>query len=173
MSLEQIPQDKLQSLSEMARKAIFTEKAIENLETELANLKEAHRFLIEKSMPDMMMELGMSEIKLFTGEKLTMKPFYAASISEENQDAAFSWLRENNFDSIIKNEVKASFGKGDDERVMQVMEALNASFPGVFSCKASVHYQTLKSFVKEQVESGSPIPAELFNLHIGNRIIIK
>lgn len=170
---ESISPEKLQSLSELAKEARETDVTIASLENQLSLKKERLRIIVEGLLPDIMMELGMSELKLTTGEKLIMSKYYSASIKDENQEAAFKWLRETNNDSIIKNEVKGSFGKGQDAEAKQVMEALESMVPGLFSLKTNVHPMTLKSFVKERIEGGMELPLETFSVFIGNKIKIK
>lgn len=172
-AIENLPQEKLESLGNYAKEARELQVTIEQMEEALKQKGERLRQILEQSMPDVMMEIGIDEIRLTTGEKLIKKPYYSASIKPENQDAAFSWLRANGHDALIKNKVEGSFGKGEDDSVAKIMETLNEVAPGVFSCKASVHPMTLKSFVKEQCEAGTPPPAETFNLFIGQKVTIK
>lgn len=168
--IENLDQGKLESLATHANRARLLEESIETASVALQKMQEELRILIEGTMPEIMMEMNISEIKLVTGEKLIMTKFYSASITPEHADAAFDWLRKNNFDSLIKNKIEAAFGKGEDEKVRKLMEELA---PLGFTCKTSVHPMTLKSFVREQVEQGTPPPADIFNLYIGNKIKIK
>jgi hypothetical protein len=39
--------------------------------------------------------------------------------------------------------------------------------------KEDIHWQTLRGFVKEQVEKGNAIPSDLFGLYVANRTKIK
>ena len=110
------------------------------------------------------------------GQKLKLTTYYSASISDAypaNRDQAFDWLRKNGHDSIIKNELKGTFGKGEEERAKEVFEKIEALAPGIFSRKSLVHPQTLKSFVKELCEAGTPPPSEPFKLYIGKKVTIK
>ncbi|CAB4182513.1 hypothetical protein UFOVP1090_17 [uncultured Caudovirales phage] len=167
--IEDIPQDKLVSLGEFAKEASTLTEEISDLENKLKIRSERLRFLTEVSMPEIMMEIGMEQIKLLTGEKCTMTKFYAPSIPPETQEQAFAWLRQTGNDSIIKNKVEASFGKGEDEKVNKLMEQL---IDYGFTCKTSVHPMTLKSFVKEQMESGNSLPDSI-KVHVGNKVKIK
>ena len=49
--------------------------------------------------------MGLSSLKLADGSAVEVKPYYAASISTKNREAAYSWLRENGLGDIIKNNV--------------------------------------------------------------------
>lgn len=171
--IENLPQEKLESLGHYAKAARELQIYLERTGEEMKAAAEKLREILEQKMPDVMMEIGIDEIRLTTGEKLVKKPYYSASIKPENQEQAFGWLRDNGHDSLIKNEVRGSFGKGEDERVKKIMAFLEKMSPGVFAVKASVHPMTLKSFVKEQCEAGTPPPAEPFNLFIGQKVTIK
>ena len=60
----------------------------------------------------MLSELGLSEITLKDGNKITTSTYYSARITDENREEAFAWLDENGFSDIIKNTVSVSFGRG-------------------------------------------------------------
>ncbi len=169
-TFEEMSQEKLNTLAILAQEARKLEGDIEFDEAALKTKKERFNLIVEKLIPDVMIEMSITEIKLITGEKLIMKKFYGASIKDEFQERAFAWLREHGHDSLIKNKIEASFGKGEDAKIAELMKILA---PLGATCKTSVHPMTLKSFVKEQIESGQEIPADLFGLHIGNKITIK
>jgi hypothetical protein len=48
------------------------------------------------------------------GVTVTRKMMVHASIPVDRKEEAISWLRDNNLDDIIKNDVSLSFGKGED-----------------------------------------------------------
>lgn len=170
---EAIPQPQLLSLGELAKEQHVLLQQIAILELQLKTANDRLSLILEKLMPDIMVEIGMEQMKLLTGEKLTLKTFYNASIKDEFKEAAFKWLRENNHDAIIKNKIEGSFGKGEDALVKEVAETLEKLAPGVFTRKESVHPQTLKSFVKEQLEAGAALPQETFGVFVGKKVTIK
>jgi hypothetical protein len=65
--------------------------------------------------------------------------------------------------------------KGDTETAeRELQELLLQGTPGRASQgKTGVHPQTLAAFVKEQVESGTDFPLDLFNVYIGQIAKIK
>ena len=44
-------------------------------------------------IPTMLSEMGLSSLKLADGSSVDVKPFYSASISVKNREAAYKWLR--------------------------------------------------------------------------------
>jgi len=164
--------DDLKSVGEMALVAKKLEKEIEDLETTLEERKKSHRKMVEEAIPARLAELGISEFKMSDGSKVTVKPFYNASINEANRGAAFEWLRENGFDDIIKNVVSVRFGRNEGGLSDTLVESLRKQgYPVDQSQK--VEPQTLKAWAKEMVERGRPFPADLFGLYVGQRASIK
>lgn len=166
---EELSNEKIKTLGELTREVATIEKWIGDLEAKMEKLKSRHRNITTVLMPEIMLPCGINEIKTLDGRQLKLSKFYAASIPDETKPAAFAWLREHNFDSIIKSEISATFGKGEDERVQQLMEKL---VDEGFSCKSSIHPMTLKSFVKEQMEIGTEFPPAI-KIHVGNIVKIK
>ena len=168
-----LPSDSsLERVSSLAVKQEDLEDEIEKIEAALATKKEELRHVAEVLLPQAMQECGISKFTTINGDKVEVKPFYSAKIGEDNQFACFSWLRENGHDDIIKNEIKTTFGRGEDMAAAKVAETLK-SLHVSFTQKESVHPQTLTAFVREQVESGANFPLDTFKVFIGQKAKIK
>lgn len=143
------------------------------LEAQLEVVTAHLRNMTEVELPGLFLEHGITKMQV--GEYLlSIDKFYQTSIKDENKAAAFKWLEETNQDAIIKNEFKATFGKGEDERAKEDAARKALKEAGVrFEEKRGVHPMTLKSFVKTAIEEGQQIPMDLFGVYIGNRIKIK
>lgn len=140
--------------------------ALQQAETE--RLADQLKTLSESTIPEAMMAIGMEEFTLASGEKVSVKKFYSASISQDSLSEALAWLRTNNHGDIIKNEVKVQFGNGDDALATETAKILRDR--GLIpEQKTFVHPQTLKSFVKESMESGTNFPQDLFGVFVGNK----
>ena len=165
---EEISNNDLYEISSMVRNQVKLEQEIANLNTTLAAKAEQLKNLAEVMIPDAMLQLGLSELKLSTGETVSIKKFYSAKIPEEQQEQAFAWLRKTGNDDIIKNNIALTFGKGEDDlaREVAMMLVKKGLQP---EQKVFVHPMTLKSFVKERIESGEELPYELFGVFVGNK----
>lgn len=175
-AIEDMPPEKLKSLGAHAKRAREIELTVSQLTDRITALSEELKQITEIKMPEILMEIGIEEFKLNSGEKLKLATYYSASISDSDpvqKEKAFEWLRSNGHDAIIKNEVKGTFGKGEEEKARVVFKQLEAMAPGLFTKKSLVHPQTLKAFVKELCEAGTPPPAEPFRLYIGKKVTIK
>lgn len=162
----------LSQLAEYAELQLSLEGQIEAAEARLKELKDSHYKVSEQMIPEKMTACGMSEFKLTNGRKITVKKFYSASITDENRKAAFDWLNENDFMDIVKHNIAIPLARGEDEKCTAITESLTQM--GVaYIDEQKIHPQTLKAFVKEQVESGSDLPLETFKVFIGNKAVIK
>jgi hypothetical protein len=125
-------------------------------------VKEFVRRLEEEDIPLAMQELGVDELKLVTGEKVSIKHDVYASLTSESKPAAYNWLEANGFGGLIKTNVSVEFGKGQIEGAESLAEDLQSRGLPV-SLGRDVHAQTLKAFLREQLANGSNVPLELFN----------
>tara|TARA_R100001440_G_scaffold50251_1_gene70222 strand:+ start:3780 stop:4319 length:540 start_codon:yes stop_codon:yes gene_type:complete len=159
-------------IAQECNKLIETQKEVANMEEQIKKLKETERNLSEQSIPNLMQQAGISEIKLDDGTAISIKTYYAASISKANEDEAFNWLRDNGFGDLIKNNVILQFGKAQDEDANSLVSDLKSKGHSV-SQKMKVEPQTLKKFLREEIEAGKNVPADLFGVFVGNRTTIK
>ena len=164
--------DNIKALSTEVLKMQALENDIESDEKKLKDKKEKLRQISGETIPTMMSEMSLSELKLKDGSKVLVKPFYSAHISASKQEAAFNWLRENGLGDIIKNDVTVTFGRGEDNKAMAYATlAKGQGYEPVQ--KIGVHAQTLKAVVRERTESGQEMPADLFNTFVGNQTKIN
>ncbi len=123
-------------------------------------------------IPTLLSEMGLSSLKLADGSAVEVKPYYAANISLRNREAAYNWLRSNGLGDIIKNEITVSFGRNEDNKAAEYANlAKGQGFQP--TQKLKVEPMTLKALVRERTEAGKEIPADIFNVFVGNRTTIK
>jgi hypothetical protein len=167
-----IKNEDLSAIGSLAKRAKELEKELEELETSVKERKEQQRLLLEETIPAMLSELGMSRFSMTDGSEITVKPFYSASIKEENRAQAFEWLRKHGFDDIIKNTVSVRFGRGEDDLCDTLLSHLREQNYPVEQAQ-KVEPQTLKAWVREQVEIGNEFPTLLFGAYVGQKATIK
>lgn len=165
--LPQVPEEvqvaTLERLTALAMESKDLEVKITAATVALEELKGKNDKILMGHIPSIMKTLGLEEFKLTDGSKVTVKEDVKCGITEERKPAAFDWLRSNEFDGIIKTGLTLSFGKGEQDAVKKAMETLHeAGFEP--SVAENVHPQTLKSFVKEQLEAGTNLPLETFGV---------
>lgn len=163
-----VSDQQLQEISDLANQQLAIEKEIASIEEALELKKNRLNQLSGTLIPEAMMAVGMESFKLADGTMVKVDKFYAGRIADDKAEEAFAWLRKTGNDSLIKREVKLMFGKGEDADAQTAVHALkDLGFEPVD--KQSVHPMTLKSFIREQYESGTDFPAELFGAYVGNK----
>jgi hypothetical protein len=168
----QVKNEDLSSVGALAKRAKQLEKEIDEIELVLKERKDQQRKLLEESIPAMLQELGMKKFTMADGSTIEIKPFYGASIKEENRAVAYEWLRKNGYDDIIKNTVSVRFGRNEDKLCENLINQLREqSYPVEQTEK--IEPQTLKAWAKEMVERGVEFPTETFGLYTGHKATIK
>ena len=163
----------MSGVSKLAHAAQRQLKEIDDAEASLKKLKSVYHKNITETLPDLMAEFNLTGFTLSDGSSISVVPTVGAHISKANQEEAFSWLRENGFQDLIKSDVSMSFRKGEDGRRADFIELAESQGHAV-STKESVHPSTLKSFVNEEVViNGRSVPTELFGVFTGQKAIIK
>ena len=162
----------MRSIAEIAREIRGKQAEIDRLESLLKERKREEKALSEEVLPSMMAEIGLNSFELDDGSKISIKPLYGGYIAKLNREVAYEWLRNNQYDDIIKNVVSVQFGRGEDKKAEECLEILAEK--GLASQQdTSVHPQTLKAWVKERIENGDDFPMDLFGAYVSQRAIIK
>jgi uncharacterized protein YfcZ (UPF0381/DUF406 family) len=165
-SVEQI--DSAKRLSDKVLELKDLEDEIANAEESLKKLKEKARVVSSVEIPAMMDDMQITKLKLKDGEQVEIKKIYGASIPKDQQEAAFTWLRNNGLGDVIKNDITVTFGRGEDNKATAYADlAKGQGFEPVQ--KIGVNPMTLKALVRERLENGQDVPDELFKPFEGNQ----
>jgi predicted nucleic acid-binding Zn-ribbon protein len=142
------------------------------LEEELQKLNGKIKELSTKAIPDMMLSLNLTELRLTNGHKIAVKPDIMASVSKDRMHAVLAWLHAHNAQAIAKQKLVVDISDLSQEAVQQIHETVT-SYGTSASVDASIHPSTLRAFVKEQLEQNTPnFPRELFGVHEGSKAVI-
>ena len=164
--------ENIKSLSNEVQKMESLSKEIEDIEENLKKKKKDLDVISGEVIPTMMSEMGLSQLKLMDGSQIDVKPFYNATITVDNRESAFNWLRQNGLADIIKNEMVVSFGRGEDNKAAEYAEL--AKSQGLQPAqKLKVEPMTLKALVRQRIEAGQEMPTEIFSIFVGNKTTIK
>lgn len=180
--VEELGQDAVSLVSVRAALLLAAQREADRIEAEFKAAKAAVLEIEQKLLPEAMAAIGLQSIELKTGEKIEVKREVAVAITEKNSAAAYEWLRSTNNDSIIRQVVTVSFGKGDDKRAEEAVALLSEAEFDLMR-NVSIHAATLKAFVKEclkvELESGAEypeekkLPRELFGVYEFDKAIVK
>ncbi len=162
----------IKTLSDQVLKLRAMEDQLKIMEDALKTKKKEIDRISGEVIPTMLSEMGLSQLKLADGSSVDVKPFYSATISAQNKEKAYEWLRNNGLGDIIKNEISVSFGRNEDNKAANYAElAKSNGFQP--TQKLKVEPMTLKALVRERIEAGKDMPTELFNVFVGNKTTIK
>lgn len=160
----EVRQGELSRLSELCVELQKAKDGVSFAEEALKVSKEKQRKLEEEEIPSLMAEVGLSEVKLEDGTKVTVSEEVRASIPKAKIAAAMGWLRDNGFEDIIKNQITVKLNAGDDEKARTILQTLE-DFGVIGELKEAVHPSTLKAFVKEQDAAGVEMPEKDFGIY--------
>ena len=172
MQMSDVDNNDLKQVAALVRQQLIFEQRVEDLTTELKRAQQDLANISGEVLPALLLEFGLSELRMGDGSKVTVSTQISASISKERSYAAHEWLRDNGFGDLIKNTVAVTFGKGEDDKAQTLVRELDGNGFNVDQ-KEAVHPSTLKAFCKEQIEKGSEIPSDLFGVFIGHKTTIK
>lgn len=164
--------EELSQLSGLVARLLVLQEEVELQEKLLESAKDALRQVQEVAIPEMMSEIGMREFKLENGMKLTIKEDIYASIRKDFINDAVKWLDDNGLGDIVKDKVEVQFARGESEKAKELMSYCSKNR---FSAAEtlSVHPQTLKATIKEQMARGEEFPEEFFSIAPVRKAIVK
>ena len=152
-------------LSSLIRRSVDLDQQIKDTEAQLKDSKDKKRAVDEEDIPSIMQTMGVESLQV-DGNKVTVDKFVSARIPETKKQEAFQYLRDIGEGDLIKNEVVVSFSMG-----VVVADLESKGFAP--QKKQHVHPMTLKTWVKNRIESGKEIDFDLFGVYQGNRAKIK
>lgn len=161
-----ISNEEVSELSKLCQLYLKWRKRIEQLEIALSEAKENFTKLSAGLIPDKMLDLGVSELKLADGAKVTVQPFYSGGLLEGKEAEAIEWLDKHGHGGIVKRSIICPFQKGEEAAVKKLVKQLE-KMQVEFQRKEGVHPQTFKAFLRELTENGKSLPPALFTAFIG------
>ena len=164
---QDVDDSSLKALADKCKILEFTEEEIVQLEDQLKEKKEAARKLSEEDIPQFLAEKGLASITLDNGTEVKITEEVRPGVKVADRPFVYSWLRDNGYGDLIKNNVSVSFGMGEDSQAIKLKAAIQ-DLGMVGTEKEDVHYQTMKAFVTEQHKKGVSLPDE-FGVYVANK----
>lgn len=162
----------MKNLQELVDAQSYLEEQVKKVEAYMEEVKEKLMGIQCIAIPNLMDEIGIKEFKLSNGKKITIREDVRASIRKDFVPEAVYWLDANGLGGIVKDEVKANFPRGELDRVRELLAFCDENGIAAEE-KLSVHPQTLKATVKEQMAKGIEFPEEFFSIFPDRKSIIK
>ena len=169
---QELTNEKMSELTMLSDALKAKRKAVETLEEHLKLAKSDERDLSENKIPALMTEIGLTEIVLKTGGRVSIKEDLKISIGKKLMPAVLDFVRKEGDVGIIKNEIAILFGKGDEATADSCFTALDNKYPNV-SRSATVNTATFKSMIKELIEQGVEVPFKELGIFDYRKTVIK
>lgn len=144
-------------------------RTVSDLETALKAAKKTALEMATKTIPETMDEIGIAEVVLDDGRKISCTAFYSG---EAKSDEQLAWLVKHGHAGIIKAEAHIPFNYGDSETKTAIEAVLKEALLD-FTITQNVHAQTMKGFVREAIEAGDEIDTKLLKAFAGRKASIK
>lgn len=141
----------LTQLEELVKTYKLLERDIEELTEELSKRKETFRIVAQESIPTLLNQHGLSELKLRSGDKIIVKEDASVSVPDDKKPAFFEFLKSRDEEDIIKLNIQ--FKKMPAEKQKELFEFLN-NYEYEYESDRGVHPMTLKSYFKKLLGVG-------------------
>lgn len=168
-----VSDDQIREVATLARRWLEASADVAAAEENLSKKKARLEKIETIDLPEAIRETGLSELKLSTGEKVKVADDLSCGITAANAEKAFAWLIKNGNGALIKALVLTQFDSGDLERAQALVATLSKKKGLTVEFKRSVHPQTLKAFLKEQISQKKRIPLDLFGARTYSRATVK
>lgn len=171
--MNQIPSNnEVKEIAALASRQIEQQAEVEHLEEFLKQAQAALRQTQEVDLPNAMQQAGVSEIKLPTGEKITIKDGITASVPKDRKAEVCQWLRLHGFGDIVSEDVSVSFGRGEEQQARETADRLRelGLQPALVT---DVNTARLKALIAEQLAKGKDVPLEMFGAIQWTKAVIK
>lgn len=182
-----LPDDKASRINVLVVRQLMLERKYAEAEELLKKVKQELESISDQALPDLMDDLGISELKLAGGTVIKIDTTIRASLGkskdEEKAAQAIAWLLDNKHPHLIKHTLAIPFTGGQDElanHVAEELDALNEKLAEVNEAwsisvedKTDVNPGTLSAFVRGELKEGRPVPEDLFNVHRARKAKIK
>lgn len=145
-------------------KLVSLNKEIEELRDVLNDRMKKLNALTSAKIPSLMDKLGEESIPIGPNASLTIVRLLHCGITKDNEEEAYGWLEDHGHASVISDIITLKFDKGLKDEADKAAEELKRSNLE-FERTQKVHPSTLKALIRREIQGGSDIPFETFNIY--------
>lgn len=136
----------------------------EILMNELDGVDESIKQIIERELPTILDNNGLSSVKTASGLKVSVEEKIQASIRKDMRDKAHAWLETHGHSDIIKTKIVSEFGRNELAFAREVAAHMSEFADRHVGLDESVHPQTLGALVRELLREGEECPLDLLGV---------
>lgn len=150
-------------LDELIQELDQAETSVLEAEAVLKKAQDVRNTLVEHTIPEHMAdELGLEEVKTKDGLKVKITKTIRASMGK-HKSQALAWLEANGHGGLIKRTLSVAFNKDEQDEAARLAQSLREGNYDV-AANMKVEAATLSAFVREQLEAGVDVPADVFGV---------
>ena len=141
---------------------------LEQIHKQTKELKELAKDLDKvesEDIPGILNGVGLSRLRLSSGEEVSIKTEVYASVAKKNKEAFFKTLQERGEDSLIKKILVVP-----NPSTLLIDNLFERG--EMFDVEKSIHAQTLKSYVRNLLENGEK-PPESVSYYTKQKTVVK
>lgn len=163
------PEDAMKRLTGLVVQMGMLEVEVEDLEAKLAAKKSELAKYKESFVPELMQNIGLSEVKTKAGIRVVASEKLIGTFpkDERKRAQAFGYIRDTGNDGLLKREIVIRYGRESDQYAEQLMQALTDMGVGEHAeveNQISIHHQSMLGFLRRELEAGRPVPLEAFGV---------
>lgn len=162
--VEEPKTEDLTQLRVLIEKLHEAELQVAEAEETLKKKQTAVKTLQEIEIPDLMTRIGVKSFSTVNNITVEVKDDLQATVKEADRPEAFKWLTGQGHAGLIKTEVVVAFARAERDKATTLEAELRATFPGNVRQDEWIEPQTLKKFVKEQIEKNVKLPEQIFGV---------
>lgn len=167
--------DALVRLTDCAEQIATLEATLAEYEEMAYTTKQALQNLKTKTMPDIMIEIGVEAIT-HDGVEYKLSDFVSGSLPKdpEKRKHAFELLiEEYHAGSLIKTDVSVQFSREQYDDAVKLFKRLHDDEGLPADLSTDIHNQTLLKFARERLEEGLPLDLDALGLYTGKVVKYK
>jgi hypothetical protein len=161
----QLDQDRLARLGELVTRQLALEDEIETTTQRLKQLGEDLRGVSERDIPELLLDTGLSEVRLADGTKVLVRNDLKVRTTGEWRQPILEFLVERGLDDVIKDELTIPFGKGQDVAVQRLSAYLSAE-GYQYGRDRTVHAQTFAALLRELLANHEDVPLDALGAYM-------
>lgn len=147
----------LEQITEYAMILQNKREELAEIEADVKDKKAVINKLEQELLPEAMLAVGLTEFKLASGKKVSLKEELSCSVKDYSLLGTF--LEERGDDALLKSTIEV--GKLPDNIVGMILNDLKDKYDIDGTSKTYIHPSTLKAYFKRVCGVGSDVPADV------------
>jgi hypothetical protein len=151
----------IKTIVDYATKQLDLEAEIEAAEKALSDLKNRHRELTEKTIPDFMREHHIGSFALDNGATIALKDDLRMSVPKDKKEFVARWLHEIGESGLVKHLASIDLGRGEraEKKAELLVEFIKTYIAdSAFTIGEDVNTTSLKTVIAKRLAEGKPVP---------------